>query len=63
MRHVYNDGGSETAGYEGDAGDCVARAHRAISLCQWRESRKSSRWASLGAGGLAQPLPPPEIFS
>jgi hypothetical protein len=32
MRHVYNDGGSETAGYEGDSGDCVARAHRAISL-------------------------------
>jgi hypothetical protein len=26
MRHVYNDGGREATGYEGDAGDCVARA-------------------------------------
>ena len=26
MRHAYNDGGREAAGYKGDAGDCVARA-------------------------------------
>jgi len=62
MRHVYNDGGRNAAGYKGDAGDCVARGHR-HRLWQWRESRKSPQWASLGAGGLVRPLPPPEMFA
>ena len=26
MKHIYNDGGREAAGYKGDAGDCVTRA-------------------------------------
>src|SRR5713101_7579643 len=48
--------------------DCSARMDNRASVVvrigiRWRESRKSPQWAYLGAGGLVQSLPPPEMFA
>jgi hypothetical protein len=50
MRHVYNDGGREAAGYKGKVGDCVARAIAIANEKPYQEVykglQKLTDWAS-----------------